>query len=201
MHHSGPNPETPTQSADQTSAPTAPQFSIIRILVSVLTIAAIGGGGYFLWDLQSAPPALVAFTGRVLYNGQPVRTGGVLTEHSNTSLMGAVGALNENGEFTLMTNNEPGAYVGQHKLAVSAMSGGSPPVPIVPGRYTQPGSTPLRLTVSADPAANHAEFILEDGEVPPAQAPENAGAAGNAAATQQTPPTLPPRDKGPQGLP
>ena len=160
--HSTPKPNDSSGSVSPQPDSPGSQFNIIRVLLTLVIIAVVSGGGYFVWELQSAPPKLVAFTGRVLYKGLPVSVGGVLTELADSALMGAVGALNENGEFTLMTNGEPGAYVGEHKLAVSAMSGGSPPVPIVPGHYTQPSTTPLRLVVTSDPSANRAEFILEE---------------------------------------
>ena len=75
-----------------------------------------------------------------------------------------MGGLEKDGRFTLMTNGEPGAYVGKHKLAVSVMSGGSPPSPLIPGRYTQINNTPLIIEVHADPANNKAEFIVEEEE-------------------------------------
>lgn len=174
--HTTPKSNSSSDSDGSQADSSGSQFNIIRVLLTLLIIAVVAGGGYLVWELQSAPPELVAFTGRVLYKGQPVTTGGVLTERIDDTLMGAVGVLNENGEFTLMTNGEPGAYVGEHKLAVSAMSGGSPPVPIVPGHYTQPGTTPLRLVVKSDPSANKAEFILEE------------------SAEQQAKPDVPPRN-------
>lgn len=144
-------------------APSAPEFSLARVIITVLLLVLLGGGVFFLLQ-EAGPPPLVTYSGQIFYKGQPLTGGGVFTEPLNSKLIGAVGGLEKDGRFTLMTNGEPGAYVGKHKLAVSVMSGGSPPSPLIPGRYTQIHTTPLIIEVHADPAKNKAEFKVEEEE-------------------------------------
>lgn len=161
--------------SDKAGAESDPaSFSLTRVILALIVILGVSAAGYFLWTVQAGPPALVEYSGRVLYKGEPVTTGGVLTERVDDSLMGAVGVLDQDGRFTLITNGEPGAYVGTHKLAVSAMSSGSPPRPLVPGKYTQPGTTPLRIEVTSDPTRNQGEFVLEESDDQPKETPPSA---------------------------
>jgi hypothetical protein len=137
-------------------------FSLVRVFAA-LTVAAIAAvAAYFILVHESGPPELVAFRGKVLYKGKPLTGGGVFTQPLDPNLVGGVAALESDGSFTLMTNGIPGAYVGTHKLAVSVMSSGSPPTPLIPAAYTEIRSTPLVIQVSTDPAANSAEFTIAD---------------------------------------
>ena len=155
-------PSTPQQSPGSNS----PGFSVGRVFVALLVAGAVGVVAYFFLLRESGPPKLVEFKGKVIYRGQPLTGGGVFTQPSDPNLVGGVAALEADGTFVLQTNGVPGAYVGKHKLAVSVMSGGSPPVPVIPAAYTEIRSTPLGILVSEDPSANTAEFTIVD---PPAK--------------------------------
>ena len=155
--------EKPVQLTPQESGgPYQPDFSLVRVLFTVLILCGVGVGGWYLLIRESKPPALVPYSGRVFYNGAPVSTGGILTEPFDKELIGAVGALDKEGRFTLITNGQPGAYLGRHKLAVSAMTGGSPPTPIVPAVYVDLRSTPLEIEIYDQESKNTGEFTLID---------------------------------------
>lgn len=147
-------------------APT-PGFSIVRVLISLAVIAAIGGGGYALYTkLMTDPGTLYEATGEVIWNGEPVTIGAVMTQHDNDPMLCTIGPLDENGHFTLLTNMEPGAAVGRHKLIVASFGNGMPPPPLVPQHYTSYEDTPFYIDVTADPQKNHFIITLE-GDLPP----------------------------------
>jgi len=149
-------------SSQESGLPYQSDFSLARVLFTVLVLFGVGAGGWYLLIRESKPPALVPYSGRVFYNGAPVSTGGILTEPFDKELIGAVGALDKEGRFTLITNGQPGAYLGRHKLAVSAMTGGSPPTPIVPAVYVDLRSTPLEIEIYDQESKNTGEFTLID---------------------------------------
>jgi len=154
--------EKPVQLTPQESGvPYQPDFSLVRVLFMVLILCGVGAAGWYLLIRESKPPALVPYTGRVLYQGKPV-VGGVMTQNLDDKFDTAGGTLDADGRFTLDTNGEPGANAGRHKLAIiSFESRGAPPRPLVPADYTTISSTPLIIEVTGDPAANHKEFTLE----------------------------------------
>jgi nitrate reductase NapE component len=160
--------------------------SIVRILTLLLVVGFIGGIGFFAMQIFSGPPAKYAFRGQVLYNGQPVTTGAVMTQLQGNPIDIALGPLDEDGRFELSSNGEPGISEGVHKLAVSSMASGMPPRPLVPSEYLEIRTTPLQITVTSDPAANTIVLELEGelsnpaplagppGGGPPAAAPAEA---------------------------
>ncbi|MCX7388532.1 MAG: hypothetical protein NTX48_17855 [Planctomycetales bacterium] len=156
-------PAKPVQTREPESGlPYQQDFSLVRVLLTVLILSGIGAGGWYLLLRETTPPILVPYSGRVFYKGAAVSSGGILTEPFNKDLTGAVGALDAQGRFTLMTNGQPGAYLGRHKLAVSAMTGGSPPTPIVPAMYLDLRSTPLEIEIYDQESRNTREFTLND---------------------------------------
>lgn len=182
--------EAGTLSADRlqkSGMPHQSDFSLLRVVFMVLILGTIGAAGWYLLIREGKPPALVPYTGRVLYQGKPV-VGSVMTQNLDDVFDSAGGNLDEDGRFTLDTNGEPGANVGRHKLAiVSFEKRGAPPRPLVPAAYTNIATTPLMIEVTGDPAMNKGEFILEG------SAPEPA--AGRPAPDSS--PSAPPSSPGP----
>lgn len=164
------NPKVAGSAAGDSTVPgEAGTFSLLRVFVMLVIAAIVGGAGYGIWDLTNSPKGLVAYTGRVLYQGKPV-VGSVMTQNLDDKFDSAGGDLDEDGRFTLDTNGEPGANVGRHKLAiVSFEKRGAPPRPLVPSAYTNIATTPLVIEVTGDSAKNKGEFTLE-GSAPAAAA-------------------------------
>jgi hypothetical protein len=115
-------------------------------LVSFVAAAVFGG--------CEKKPFLVQVHGKVLLDGQPLATGGVIT--SLDTGRGAQGSIN-NGEFQLSTFGvNDGALIGTHRIAVVAYEqrpGAGPEAPpgklLVPQRYTNPETSDLTIEVKA----------------------------------------------------
>jgi hypothetical protein len=102
-------------------------------------------------------------SGAILLNGQPLRgkTGSVLFKpdpaRGNTSSYEAVGTLDAEGSYTLMTRGRKGAPSGWYKVLITASEQGAraeryvrnPPSPIPP-RYSREETTPLGMEVVAE---------------------------------------------------
>lgn len=159
---SSPSQDNPDAMNSESAGSGSSGFSIVRVFAALMVAAIAAGATYFILLHESGPPELVAFRGKVFYKGKPLTGGGIFTQPSDPKLVGGVAALEPDGSFTLMTNGVPGVYVGTHKLAVSVMSSGSPPTPLIPAAYTEIRSTPLVIQVTTDPAANSAEFTIVD---------------------------------------
>jgi hypothetical protein len=161
------------------SATSEPQaaggFSIVRVITIVLGLILVGGVGYFVWELTQKPPAIVPFSGRVIFQGKPVTVGGLATMRIDDSLDGATSSFDSEGRFTLKTDGKPGALVGRHKVVISANTPTMPPSPLVPGVYSSMQTTPLIIDVSGDPTKNSVEWTLE-GTIPAPPSPGNAPA-------------------------
>lgn len=137
-------------------------FDVVRVLGTVVIVAVIGGGGYALFSyLTTDPGKLYEATGEVTWNGEPVTIGAVMTLHESDPYLSALGPLDENGHFTLLTNMEPGAAIGRHKLIVASYGDGMPPPPLVPAHYASYDDTPLYIDVTSDPQKNHFIIRLE----------------------------------------
>ena len=180
---------------DRTHPDKAESFSLLRVLAMVVIAGIVAGAGYGVWTFANTPKGLVAYTGRVLYQGKPV-VGGVMTQNLNDKFDSAGGTLDADGRFTLDTNGEPGANAGRHKLAILSFERGAPPRPLVPADYTNISSTPLIIEVTEDPAANHKEFILE-GSAPEPPAPREASPPGPGSPPSPGSPPGPPGDSAP----
>ena len=126
-----------------------------------MLLGIVAGGSYGIWTSLQTPPTLVQFTGRVVYKGKPVTTGGIATLRLDDQLDSATSALDSEGKFALETNGEPGAYVGRHKVVISSMTPTMPPQPLIPGVYGSMATTPLVINVSTDPKKNTLEVVLE----------------------------------------
>lgn len=110
------------------------------------------------------PPTAPA-GGQVIYNGKPIDHGAV-TLHPVGEGNPAVGALDENGKFTLSTYTRgDGAVLGSHKVTVDipppldGIAAGE--VLSVPKDYTEPETSPLSVEITAD-GANQLQLVVED---------------------------------------
>lgn len=164
------------QPAPGSPAPAA-AFSIVRVFIILLVCGGIGGAAWLLQQELQGPRPRYAFTGQVLFQGKPVTTGSVMTQHAEDQFDAALGFLDEEGRFSLDTNGDPGASLGIHKVVISSMAPGIPPRPLVPAVYVDLKTTPLTLQVTSDPAKNKVVFELQ-GELPAAPAPPAGGPPG-----------------------
>ena len=174
-------------SSEGTHSPGATQFNLGRVMKATLVLVLIGGMAFAaveMWNNQKATLAKV--TGRVLWNGQPVTTGAVITEHTQDPLLTAIGALDSEGKFELSSNGEPGAALGTHKVVVAAYGFGVSPQPLVPQKYLKAKTTPLSIVVTKNPSKNHFELEVT-GELPksvPSGAPGNGPPGGGIGSTE-----------------
>lgn len=104
-------------------------------------------------------PRLKPATGQIEFKGNPLTSGFVATKYLGGQWNGAVGPLDSEGKFTLETDGIKGAYVGRHKLMVLSMDNSFPPKSVVPGKFSQPDTTPLTIEVTASSETNH--FIIK----------------------------------------
>lgn len=152
--------------SDESPASQPAAFSIVRIFVLLLIVAAVGGAGAgvaWLWNTEFGQPARAS--GRVTWKGNPVTIGVVMAQHQSDPTLGPIGKFDEDGRFELLTNMQPGIPVGTYKLKVASYSNGMPPQPLVPAAYTEFATTPLIVQVTGDPEKDFFEIELE-GELP-----------------------------------
>lgn len=180
----------------QSAAPPEPTFRVWRVLLIVFPAALIAAlavaffgflDGWALIQSLTRPP-LVPVTGKVLYNGSPLANARIWTQPLKPGLRGSIGFTDDEGRFKLEFDDKgrwvDGAFVGEHKVTVAGYGpqrGPAPPDLLTPPQYEQFDTTPLRITVTPDPAKN--DFTLElQGEPGGARAlaggPGGAGAGG-----------------------
>jgi hypothetical protein len=109
---------------------------------------------------------LVPVEGVVKYKGAPVPKAGVMFVPEQG--LPAMGVTNENGEFSLVTANQPGALVGEHQVSISKTETvaiqqrqGFPEYQtkyLVPQKYASTATSGLRKSVVDDD--NYFEFEL-----------------------------------------
>jgi hypothetical protein len=131
-------------------------------LLFVLTAAGCGDSG-----LNLAPVA-----GIVTLDGQPVAEAGIMFQPVD-STMGppAYGATDADGRFELITANQPGAAIGEHRIAISKTESIAIPqrrgLPLyktkehIPSKYGNHESSGLTVTVEDDD--NAFKFDLTSG--------------------------------------
>ena len=121
-------------------------------------------GVFWLLERSSGDGALFACRGTVIYKGQPVTSGYLLTgrRNANTQEVGAIGVIDKNGHFELTTNGEVGARLGQHQVAVMVFLAAPIPQPLVPRHYTDLKTSGLTIEVTADTEKNSFDLVLKD---------------------------------------
>ncbi|MCA8996320.1 MAG: hypothetical protein KDA80_05030, partial [Planctomycetaceae bacterium] len=151
-------------------------FQVGRVLAAVFGIAVVGGVIFGMVEyINGMPATLVPASGRVTWDGQPVTIGAVMTQHVDDPFQSAIGAFDEEGRFELMTNGQPGAALGTHKVIVASYGPGMGTSPLVPQEYLKAESSPLSITISSDPQKNVFELEVI-GEAP--KSPQRGGGAG-----------------------
>ena len=110
-------------------------------------------------------------TGTVYLNGKPLKDAQVYTRPVGLPpSRGAMGVTDAEGRFMLRTDVDgdllPGAYLGEHRVAVGAPDPNVPRGPfkpplITPPEYADFETTPLRIQVDRNPARNQIEFRME----------------------------------------
>lgn len=144
----------------------------LALLARFLLLAVVASG------CGPGRPKTVKVTGTVTYRGQPLEGARVMFDCAGGRPASAT--TDASGRFTLETfGAEDGAILGEHTVTVSkyvAVPGGAGPAagqdemrspgapPIrqtVPGRYTTPGTSPLKASVTAQ-GPNDFTFELTD---------------------------------------
>ena len=110
-------------------------------------------------------------TGKVTYKGQPLTKGTITFVATDRKGTGAMGILNEQGQFTLKSDvNSPGAKPGKYKVRLESwqtepgMGDGkvTPGKSAIPERYMTVGTSMLEATVKDQSEPQTIDFDLKD---------------------------------------
>lgn len=152
-----------------TTGPSPKKFSTGQVVklatIPLVLVVLIVVGGSLGWEeavKRWIRPQLVPVTGEVQYQGKPLTSGFVSTRYLGGSGGTALGALDEEGRFTLATNGTPGAFVGRHKVLVHCMGRGMPPPSLIPEKFSQEDATPLTIDVTSSTDKNHFSFKVDE---------------------------------------
>jgi hypothetical protein len=135
---------------------------------AILSLLAIGGCG-------DRGPRLVPAGGTVKYKGAPLAAADVVFMPDSGSVP-SIGRTDEQGKFTLKTSARPGAPVGGHKVAITAIRQkrkvsdaeavgmtseqiAANHESLIPAKYNNTISSELTATVGDDAKAN--EFVFD----------------------------------------
>ncbi len=154
---SAPNDETPLRS---------PRLRVGGVVQAMGLIVLIGlpfAGAFWLLENSSDDGALFSCHGTVIYNGQPITSGYILTGRRNASPqeLGAIGVIDKNGHFELTTNGKVGARLGQHQVAVMFYNDAPIPQPLVPRHYTDLKTSGLTIEVTANTDKNSFDLVVK----------------------------------------
>jgi len=114
---------------------------------------------------EPAPTNLVPVEGRVTFDGKPLASGSVsLRPESRETWDQPTGAISgADGHYAVYTNGQRGALPGKYRVVIFASESiktstgaAHPGMPksLIPKRYNDPQSTPLRIVVSRSPEAS-----------------------------------------------
>jgi hypothetical protein len=158
-----------TSTAAGGSAASSSKKTMILILGGALVVFALIILGVF-YDVSSmlpgsGPPALIEASGRVTWEGRPLGGGTVQTKPANPRHPGAVGFLDEDGNFDFRTQDAQGTYQmgivpGKHKVAVTHYGVNYPmgAPPATPPHYADADTSPVEIVVSKSPEENRFEI-------------------------------------------
>lgn len=133
-----------------------------RMLIFCLVIALTLAG------CSKTPTTLNQVTGKVLYKGVPLRSGLIVfspdTSRGENGKI-AISKIKEDGSYTLITGEAPGATAGWYKvtvasLSVSTQSFDTPAISLIPDKYRDPKESQLQCEVKAN-RDNHLDFNLD----------------------------------------
>ena len=137
---------------------------LLRFLMLGLLCAGIVGCG-------SAKPEVAPVSGRVLYEGKPLKFGQVFF-HPNAGTQGR-GTIQPDGTFTVSTYDaEDGAQIATHKVRVTCYEAQDPQgeqrnfeegngESLIPEKYASLTTTELK-EIEVKPGQNTFEFVLKD---------------------------------------
>jgi hypothetical protein len=152
------------------------KFSLRKVLtvvvpVAVLAVVTVALVGFIDTDVlldNLTRPALVSAGGQVLFQGQPLRNGQIMTSPTGARGASAMGWTDDEGKFALKTDIRgsyvEGATVGEHRVTVIAYGsspGASAPPVLTPQQYASIGTSPLRITVGKNSSENQFKLVLE----------------------------------------
>jgi hypothetical protein len=158
---------TPEAAPNDDTPPRSPRLRVSGVAQAMGLIVLIGlpfVGVFWLLERSSGDGALFACRGTVIYKGQPVTSGYLLSgrRNANTQELGALGVIDKNGHFELTTNGKVGARLGRHQVAVMVFNDAAIPQPLVPRHYTDLKTSGLTIEVTADTAKNSFDLVLKD---------------------------------------
>ena len=160
-----------------------------QVFHRLLYVGLVCGLGLVLVGCSGSDLDLAEVKGKVTYNSAPVADAVVTFLPGDGPI--ATGVTDANGEFTLTTNGEPGAVIGEHGVSIAktaasaegvsedmtsedyekmmskpgasleAVTGGEGKSEI-PAKYAVPETSGLTKTVSSDTSANECDFVLTD---------------------------------------
>ena len=124
--------------------------------------------GLLLAGCSNKPAALNQVTGKVIFKGAPL-PGGLVVFSPDTSRGEsgkiAVSKIKDDGTYTLLTGDAPGAAAGWYRVTVAALSHPSesydvPAISFIPDKYRDPLLSQLQCEVKAG-RDNHLNFNLD----------------------------------------
>lgn len=122
---------------------------------------------------------LVPVSGQIILDGHPLSGGAIsLRPESRETWHQPTGAITPEGRYTVYTTNRPGAPPGRYRVVVfstgpsrTAGTAAHPGMPksVIPMKYNDPNSTPLRIDVVATPLAEAYDLELVSPDGPPSK--------------------------------
>jgi hypothetical protein len=95
-------------------------------------------------------------SGTVKLNGQSVGPGTIQLQPVDDSRAGAMASFGEDGNYSVFSSGrKEGAHTGEYKVVISGgeefglEDSGPKPKSIIPARYSNPGTTDLKVTIEA----------------------------------------------------
>lgn len=168
------HPQGGSTAAEAVGSPAAPRptgtsFSVQRVLLGVLLLAAVGGAGAGAWwYFMVKEPPIYPVHGVAYLDGEPMTEGVVMTYYAGRpELLGGMAGIGKDGRFEFTTNDKSGLYAGEHKIMVSLMSGGFPPVTLIPEKYASPAHTPFSVVVDEETQKTPLKLELIGRKEPP----------------------------------
>src|SRR5687768_7092982 len=149
-------PTQPAKPAGQSQLRWRKVFAIVApvVILAVAVLAVLRFADVDTLAAYLSRPPLAPAKGVVLFKGEPLKNGQIVTKPDNGRGVSAMGWTDDEGRFTLTTDirgqRVDGATVGEHRVAVSAyqlIAGPASPPLLTPQPYASVSTTPLRIVV------------------------------------------------------
>ncbi|HVJ86262.1 MAG TPA: hypothetical protein VM452_11500 [Caulifigura sp.] len=129
-------------------------FRVLSLVVGLCLVAGCGDG-----RPQTAP-----VSGKVIYNGEPLKTGTVMFLSNTPNMPYATGEIGPDGVYKMKTFEDgDGAVLGSHRVSISAVEVPNPAVPearsLLPSKYSTDATS--GLTAEVKEGENVIDFTLE----------------------------------------